>query len=391
MAWVRVGDTAGTDPSLMAVMEHPKADERTINEAFGFVLRLATLSGAHFTDYVVDRGTCFMVGGSRAKDLIEICLFAGMLEPVELDGKTKYKIHDDPAFIHLRLKKEVMWERQRRNDNRDNGLVAPARKRDGDQCRYCGTVVYWPGPTSNRKGTMDHVHPGEAATIDTFVVACTRCNSAKQANVDWIADNPLQQPPKTPLYSQWTAKFLADNGYQVEANLQASDSAAEESSKGNSKRPVVPGVNDHGASEGYRVDPGTVSRSASAGPRAKNPGISGSDASAGHLPTSPAARSQEATPNTPVEKPGGRKPDPEPEGVRVESAMEWGINAHSIPIQSRLDRDSSPPKSSLAGSGRVGTGLVDKGRAGPGMAGTGGHAPGLEGSGLSRRSRKRRR
>ncbi|MDK8351148.1 hypothetical protein QP786_04185, partial [Gleimia europaea] len=62
MAWVRVGDTAGTDPSLMAVMEHPKADERTINEAFGFVLRLATLSGAHFTDYVVDRGTCFMVG-----------------------------------------------------------------------------------------------------------------------------------------------------------------------------------------------------------------------------------------------------------------------------------------------------------------------------------------
>lgn len=391
MAWVRVGDTAGTAPSLMAVMEHPKADARSINEAFGFIVRLATLSGAHFTDYLVDVGTCFMIGGANTVDLLEICVSAGMLEMVEVAGKRKYKIHDDPEFIHLRLKKEVDWERQRRNDNRDNGLIAPARKRDGDQCRYCGVVVHWPGKTSNRKGTMDHVHPGQAATLDTFVVACHRCNSAKQANVDWIEDNPLLDPPKTPLYSRWTAEFLANNGYQVEANLQASDSAAEESSKVKSKREVDPGVNDHDASVGHQVDPGTVSRSASAGPWAKHPGTSGPGASAGPLVAQPAANSLEESSTETTKRPSGS------------TTNRSRLGSDSV-IDSRVSRESSPPNSSFAGSGRDWT-SSETSRDGPGrngsdLDGSGRDGPGIardrlgkarDSSGLTRRSRKRRR
>lgn len=255
MPWMRVGDDAATFPPLMGVMGLPDADARTINEVAGFLFRLASLSGAHLTDYVVNIGTCWMVGGARTQELIAFCVRAGLMVPTK-DGEIQaVRIVDNPDFIHLKLKEEVEWERQRVKDNRDPALTVHVRRRDGDQCRYCGVVVQWRGRASNRKGTYDHVHPGQAASVETLVVACARCNESRQDDPQWIDDHPLLPVPTHPLYSTWTADFLTKNGYATTANLG-----------GTARR--------SGASEGIteEVDPGTPDQGASAGPSAAGPG-----------------------------------------------------------------------------------------------------------------------
>lgn len=219
MPWVRIGDDSATFPALMSVMGQEGADERLLNEVAGFLFRIATLSGAHLTDYVVDAGTCFMIGGSRTQELIKYCVKAGLLEKTEAFGGKAVRVIENPDFIHLILKKEHEWGKQRKKDLRDPRLLVPVRKRDGDQCRYCGVRVQWRGRTSHCSGTYDHRVPGEAAKVETLVVACTRCNTSRQDNLQWDDENPLQPPPAEPLYSKVTVDFLANNGVTVEQNI----------------------------------------------------------------------------------------------------------------------------------------------------------------------------
>lgn len=223
MPWIRSGDNAATYPPLMMIAGMKGADERTVNEAAGFVFRCAFQSGAHMTDYRVDVGTAYMIGGARTDELVRLCVRAGLLEQVTEKGLRYWKLVEDPEFIHIRLRKEVEWERQQRNDTRDPGLRAPVLLRDGDQCRWCAKRVEWRGRTTNRTGTLDHLHPGQPGTVETMVVACKACNSARQANAQWEADHPLRPAPPAPLYGRWTAEYLTENGYPTEPNIGPSD------------------------------------------------------------------------------------------------------------------------------------------------------------------------
>ena len=74
MSWSRGGDTAATYPPLLSVMDDPAADDRLLNEMAGFLWRLSTLSAAHLTDYVVNRGTVHMIGTGRAGELTRIAV-----------------------------------------------------------------------------------------------------------------------------------------------------------------------------------------------------------------------------------------------------------------------------------------------------------------------------
>ena len=367
MAWVRIGDTAATYPKLMSVLGFPGADERTVNELFGFIVRLAIQSGGHLTDYVVDTGTCFMLGGPRTQELISLGVKAGRLEPVRTSSGQCVKLVDDPDFIHLRLRKEKEWEQIRRNDNRDMRLLVPVRKRDGDQCRYCGVVVHWRGRKSNRKATYDHVVPGEKATVDTFVVACLRCNSSRQDNPQWDDDHPLLDPPEVPKYSKWTAQFLTEGGYPTEANLLSTDPSAGGSGEATSVRENAPGTIDQGASVGHQADPGTPSQSASVGPWANDPGTSGTGASEGPLHAAPAGSAQNISP----------------------------LNGEKVDLKVNSNIFPCPPKKSFAGSGRDGTfiGRDGSGSVGHGRDrdGSGSVGAGVAGSGRARRFRVRRR
>lgn len=212
MTWAKVSDDSAFNPVALAPAEHPDFDDRLINEVFGFVMRCATQSGAHLTDYIISRGTALQVAGpSRLDAMLEVGIFAGYLTVVEVDGRTAYKIIDDPNFIHLRPREEVEWERVQRRDSADVSLRIPVRFRDGDACRYCARVVDWDSRTGGMGGTYDHLDPlNPETTVDTFVVACRTCNSARKRG-DTSFPLALRNAPEEPYYSPTTRKMFQGN------------------------------------------------------------------------------------------------------------------------------------------------------------------------------------
>lgn len=234
MAWGRTGDTAANHPAALAVLEHEEVDDRLLNEVYGFVHRCSTQSAAHLTDYVVNRGTVIqMAGMSRAEALIDVAIFAGLLTEVEVEinGQLRkaYKIIDDPEFIHLRTREEIEFERQRKTDNSNPALIVPVRMRDGDACRYCGLVVsFSPGVRRGRlAGTYDHREPGKAATVETYVVACGACNSARSNHPNADEVLPLLAAPIKPYYSKHTIAWIESNDWAKRNGIKAPKAPAQ--------------------------------------------------------------------------------------------------------------------------------------------------------------------
>lgn len=81
---------------------------------------------------------------SRWELLTQVCVFAELMTEVFDEAGTviAFKlVDDDPEFLHLRLKAELDWERQRKADANRPNLIVPVRLRDGDGCRWCGAIV----------------------------------------------------------------------------------------------------------------------------------------------------------------------------------------------------------------------------------------------------------
>lgn len=213
MAWVKMGDDADMYPRLMEAAAHPKADARTVNELFGFVMRCAAYSAAHLTDSIIEMGVVYTYAGGNP-DVLQIALDTGLIEWTDTPKGKKPKLLEDPDFVHIRSRADVEWSRQRQRDNSDQALRQAVIARDGDQCRWCGIEVYWPGKTSARKGTLDHLKPGEAGTVDTLVVACTRCNSSRADDPtgSWDQSHELLPAPERPRYGTFTRRMLERAG-----------------------------------------------------------------------------------------------------------------------------------------------------------------------------------
>ena len=213
MAWVKMGDDADMYPRLMEAASHPKADGRTVNELFGFIMRCAAYSAAHLTDSIIEMGVVYTYAGGNP-DVLQIAFDTGLIEWADTPKGKKPKLLEDPDFVHIRSRADVEWSRQRQRDNSDQALRQAVIARDGDQCRWCGVEVYWPGKTSARKGTLDHLKPGEAGTVDTLVVACTRCNSSRADDPtgSWDQTHELLPIPERPRYGTFTRGMLTRAG-----------------------------------------------------------------------------------------------------------------------------------------------------------------------------------
>lgn len=279
MAWVRVGDEALSHPKLMSLYDVEGAEDISIIEMFGFLMALATYSAKHLTDGIIERGAAFRDGErSRVVHLIDAAVAAELLTWVEVDGAKKLRLFTDEEFIHIQPREEVMRRRARSRENRDPNKKAAVIFRDGDQCRYCGKVVRWTGPTGYNLGTLDHVDPDSLgdAPVEGLVVACHECNSSRgHAREAFDAASPLRPVPSTPYYGVWSAEFLTRYGYDAAPSVDPGapvDPASEAPARGvlpgrGSGVPVDPGRGSSGPAEAAVRDPGTPERCASEGPR----------------------------------------------------------------------------------------------------------------------------
>ena len=358
MSWLRSGDNAPYDPRILATQAMPEADGPWfLNEVRGFIWTLSSTSAGFLTDYVLNMGVVYQAAGSaeRAERLVTVCCRAGLMERVDVDGMPGVKLVEDPDFVHIRKKDEVEWDRQRKRDNSDPNLKGPVLLRDGDWCRYCRHEVHWTGRMSNRKATLDHLSPGTPGTVDTLVVACVTCNSARQDDEDgeWTRAHPLLPPPKRPVYGPWTRHYLTKRG------LLRPAAAVESKSPSQGKDVVNPGAAASSASEGRSpvvVNPGAAASSASEGrsPVVVNPGAAASSASEGRSHSC-----DESLPSPTVSRPGSGRP------------LGWGaprVRPESSP-SSRLSSNSvrTPALRSPESPGRDGTDSGrEPGRDGPG-------------------------
>lgn len=226
MSWLRLSDDCFQYPKLLEALGYAPDDPRLRLELFGFIVALATLSASHNTDYIISYGHIQTVGGGRGTELTELCEKVGLLVKTS-ESPAKWMIHQDSEFLHMRFKNDVMWDRQQRNDNNNPALYGPVRKRDGDNCRWCGVAVVWRGPNKNaRKGSLDHLKPGEAATIDTLVVSCLNCNASRGKSAFGPEGRELLPPPTRPRYTQTTTEDLEKIGIYVEQNTGVSEKTA---------------------------------------------------------------------------------------------------------------------------------------------------------------------
>lgn len=226
MAWLKVSDRAATHPAVMELGEVDPDDPRLLNEALGWLLRCAIQAAAMATDGIVSKAVGRGFAGERTPVLAAACLEAGLLVEAETPtGKPAWRLLEDHELFHWKNADEVAFERQRRQDRANPELAIQVRARDGDACRYCGRVVRWGISRSGIAGTFDHREPGRAGTVDTVVVACSRCNGERGA--DPAADErlPLLDVPSEPYFRpesrRWinTHPWAISHGFEVAAPM----------------------------------------------------------------------------------------------------------------------------------------------------------------------------
>lgn len=216
MSWLKSSDASHSHPAVFQALEHPEADDRTVNELFGCMARCAAYVAAFEGDYVVRLGPFKQIAGmSRWQLLIDQAVSAGYATRVELeDGAEALRLVEDEELFHMIPRSARDWANQRHRDARNLALTVPVRLRDGDGCRWCGVIVNWRDRKSARGGTYDHIVPGKAGTPETFVVACKSCNSSRQDDIaSW--EKELLPIPSKPYYTRESAAWLTGHGENV--------------------------------------------------------------------------------------------------------------------------------------------------------------------------------
>lgn len=379
MAWLRKGDNAATHPLVMALATVRGADERLLNEAYGFVQRCAEQSAGHMTDGVIDVGTAQLMGGpTRYKKLLRACTEAGLLRQQGTGKDARYLVPEDADFIHIRKRAEVEWERQRARDNSNPDLTVPVRMRDGDGCRYCRRIVNWKQRRGRRGGTYDHREPGKAATIDTLVVSCLGCNATRLNDPQADEKVPLLPVPSDPYYGPETVAFLANHGETVQ------QSPARPGTQPDTARPSRPGTQPDTANPARpssQLDPATSATTPHPGPRAPQaerpgPWDTAADPAATRPPghrtpwarpgdsdtAAPPFATRDAGPRAPLEaeRPGIADTARPPDGEGHETVSPAG-SARSSQVRG-LGPGSGRDGQERVGSGRYGTGAPPRKR-----------------------------
>jgi hypothetical protein len=87
-----------------------------------------------------------------------------------------YQVHDYLEYqpSAASIKAERSMNSVRKQLYADPGLVTRIRKRDGDNCRYCGKDVRWEDRKGTNGATYDHVIPNGGNSLENIVVSLPR-------------------------------------------------------------------------------------------------------------------------------------------------------------------------------------------------------------------------
>lgn len=412
MAWLRAGDTAAMDERVLGVAELADADERSVNEVFGFVMRLFLQAAQQGTDYRISMGTA-MVLSPRHQQLLDQATRAGLLSLAEEEGRKVIQLVADAEFLHMRTREEIAWENERKADTSDLSLVIPVRVRDGDACRYCGKVVSFGMRRGNRAGTYDHLIPGQRArSIDELVVACKGCNSGRgDGEGDRGPRYSLLPPPSEQqrYYASTTLEWFKDQGTvftDLGLTIPKRPRGAKDRKPGAQTRPDVKPLEDPTTTE--RAEPAATAPSGEQRSASQTRPVDAAPASSGDQRTGTArgsaaghgqheskdpVRASETSADAAPHASGDQRADRPSEAraerlprAEVASQVEQtpGMNRHDATSRTLLEAEG--PGSGSAGSGRDGTG-----RAGTDRNGTAREAAGQAAPGAGRRRKRGRR
>lgn len=389
MAWLKTGDTAAMDERVLDVAELETAEPWSVNEVFGFVSRLFIQAAQQGSDYRVSMGTA-MALSPRYELLLLQASQTGLLELAVEDGRRMIRLVADGDFHHLRTREEIEHENARKANNSDPSLTVPARRRDGDACRYCGKVVNWADRKGNRGGTYDHLKL-PAQSYHELVVACIECNSGRRdGSKGRDVRYPLLPAPVEgqQYYSKSTIQWLEQNGTILtelgltipkrqrgakdrRPGVQTRTDATPAQGRASTTEGAGPAASPHG---GEQRPAGPQTRPEPAAPHTS--GEQRSEPARGATPTDehavPARASEapaDAAPHTSGEQRAGHPseaPDADhmPDQVAPEVVQKPNTARRNAPGRSDLDPEG-------AGSGFAGSGRDGSGREGPGRAGTG--------------------
>lgn len=415
MAWLKASDTAATDERVLTVAELEDADERSVNEVFGFVTRLYLQAAQHGTDYQATLGTAMLLS-PRYELLLDQASRAGLLSVGVEEGRRFVRLLVDGDFLHLRTKEEQQWEKDRKADTSDPRLTVPVRRRDGDACRYCGKVVNWADRKGNRGGTYDHLVPGQRARDHhELVVACIECNGGRgDGSKGREARYPLKPAPEEgqQYYSQSTIRWLQQHGTiltELDLTVPKRTRGAKDLRAGTQTRPDVqppaggtrpagpaataPSGDQRPAQSQTRPDGAATAPS---GDQRSGPARDMDDEAdyAWHLRAPDAS---EAPADAAPHPSGDQRAEPTSEAPEADAGpAQVGPEVAETPavsrdnVSGRSDLDAEGAGSGFPGSGRDGTGRDGSGRHGPGRDGQGRARAAAPGQQKTKRGRRRR-
>ena len=413
MAWLRAGDTAAMDERVLGIAELADADERSVNEVFGFVMRLFLQAAQQGTDYRVTLGTA-MVLSPRYQELLQQAARAGLLSLGEEDGRRVIQLVADEEFMHMRTREEIAWENERKADTSDLSLVIPVRVRAGDACRYGGKVGWFGMRHGKRAGPYDQLVPGpRARTIHDLVVACKGCNSGRgNGEGDRGPRYPLLPQPSEEqrYYSSATLAWFEKRG-EVFTDLGLAipkrPRGAKDRKPGTHTRPGVqplagPAATEHAehaaTAPSGEQRPASQTRSADAAPASSGDQRAGTarGSATGHGqherqdPVRASEPSADAAPHTSGDQRADDHSDVRAERlphaeVVSQVAETQGMTRHNDP--GRTLPEAGGTDSGIPGTGRAGSGRVGPGRDGSARDGS----PPPQGGGGGGRGRKRGR
>ncbi|WP_345473729.1 hypothetical protein QMQ05_05705 [Glutamicibacter ectropisis] len=411
MSWLKQSDIAATHPLVLRVLEWKDYDDRLLNEMYGWVNRCATMSAAHDMDYIVEIGQARLFAGSRYAALRDAAVFCGIFFEKEITEEVKddegnvvstrprqvLKLVEEKDLFHMILRSEKEWEAQRQYDNRNPERSGPVRKRDGDECRWCGRITRWDSDRrSARMGTIDHLKPGEKnAKEEDRVVACKSCNSSRQDGDNW--DKELRPAPTNPYYSAATAKWLMEKcGFDVKPTEERKETKTPAKSPAGQKQAVEPPTRGEDPAKVSATDTsGATNAPVTATGKThadESPGATESPAqgfrSHSDLASYPSVEAIEAEtaavePPAKVEDPAADQETqaPEPEQA-TEPSGHSGARSNQGTDQTPIKRRPTDKQNQTTGESYVRSGFAGSGRDGLGRAGLGldGHAGAVHGA-----------